>query len=78
MAYVVEPTCRYGHGELVLQIAKLGPKRRDSSRFISPCFSISPIGIPAVLEDFGFIFEIWKCPQCSYIEIHDTDPDDVS
>jgi len=64
MAYDIEPICRYGHGPLELQVDRLVPE--NVGRFMA----MSVRGESAILGR-GYMFEIWKCKQCSYVELHD-------
>lgn len=64
MAYGIEPGCRYGHGALVRQTDPQYVNHAGS--FMAPTTINDKIQILR-----GYMFEIWKCTQCSYLELHD-------
>lgn len=75
MATGVTPTCRYGHGDLVLarppeSMPKLAPPNDQSIGFFVPVM----LGFGQVNFGAGYVFELWKCTKCSYIEHHDREP----
>jgi hypothetical protein len=75
MATGVTPTCRYGHGDLALAQPPAALSGHSPS-------SDQGIGffVPTLLEfgrvnfGAGYVFELWKCAKCSYIEHHDREP----
>ena len=70
MARGVKPECRYGHGLLKLVEPPLLPNEDDSIR--KAFFALAIYGQRVDLGR-GYSFEIWECPQCSYIELHDAE-----
>src|ERR1700694_4410036 len=69
MAYSVIPTCKYEHGPLKPTVATLMspmPVTGLPQTYFAP--GVSPNGIHL---GWGFIFEIWRCDRCSYLELHD-------
>lgn len=69
MAYGNKPVCRYHpQSELVRQIDPLVPE--SNGTFVAPTGLLHPYG-RSHPSGRGYFFEIWKCPQCSYIELHD-------
>lgn len=75
MAAGTTPNCRYGHGDLVRALPpeaapKLGPASDRSIGFFVPVMS----GFGQVTFGAGYVFELWKCTRCSYIEQHELDP----
>lgn len=66
MATGVTPTCRYGHGDLVLARA---PGALPNLFFVPVILGLGQVNLGA-----GYVFELWKCAQCSYIEHHDREP----
>jgi hypothetical protein len=55
----ITPTCRYGHGTLEL-INEHGDK----------FFHIEPRKQPS---PYTYVVALYKCPVCSYLELHDSD-----
>ena len=72
MARGVEPKCRYGHGPLVQEVPPRQPNEDEES---SNNYFVPSINQYTVNMGLGYTFEIWECPTCSYIELHDYDPD---
>jgi hypothetical protein len=75
MANDVTPTCRYGHGDLMLArppaaMPQLIPSNDRTIGFFVPVI----LGSGQVNFGAGYVFELWKCAQCSYIEHHDREP----
>lgn len=66
MAYGIIPTCRYGHGQLVLQKDPQVPNHDGG-------FMGMTTSKDTVIPGRGFILQIWQCVQCSYLELHDHD-----
>jgi hypothetical protein len=63
MAKDVVPTCRYGHGQLIR--CQLEKENAESGIYFVP----TEHGLADMSQ--GFLFEIWKCQRCSYLELHD-------
>lgn len=74
----ITPTCRYGHGELML--ARLPeaapgltpPDERGIGFFVPVMLTFGRVNLGA-----GYVFQLWKCGKCSYIEHHDSQPTGV-
>jgi hypothetical protein len=71
----ITPNCRYGHGDLVLARPpeagpKPGPPNDRSSGFFVPVI----LGFGQVNFGAGYVFELWRCTQCSYLEQPDREP----
>jgi hypothetical protein len=66
MATGVTPTCRYGHGDLVLAPA---PGALPNLFFVPVIVGLGRVNFGA-----GYAFELWQCTECSYIEHHDREP----
>jgi hypothetical protein len=66
MATGVTPTCRYGHGNLVLARA---PGSMPNLFFVPVILELGQVNFGA-----GYVFELWKCADCSDIEHHDRAP----
>ncbi len=66
----ITPICRYGHGELNLVNAG------TSEQFMAPVTG-SMFGEVrhdmVVISPTAYSFSIYKCPSCSYLELHDPD-----
>ena len=71
MAYGVVPTCKYGHGDLVLQHPAKAPNTLHSE---PGSFFVGSIFANNIALGNGFSLDIWKCSQCSYLEFHDFEP----
>lgn len=67
MAYGVKPDCRYGHGPLEKQ------SDPQFSNHDGGFMAMTAVG-DKLMPVRGFILQIWKCVQCSYLELHDHDP----
>lgn len=65
MARGVTPECRYEHGPLKLY------KPPDGE----PVYAAVASEKMRLNLGRGFTFEIWECQTCSYLELHDYDPD---
>jgi len=70
MAENIIPTCKYGHGDLKRQNAD----SKDGLLFKVDTFPPFPSKDPSGAIIPGFVvysFALYKCPKCSYIELHD-------
>ena len=67
MAFIVEPECRYKHGKMV------AVKDPDGS---AATFSAVNVDTSKNFVNLGrvYIFNIYECPVCSYLEFHDSEP----
>ena len=64
----IPPTCRYNHGDLVVVPDDAGePKQYCASEF----------PIKSLLAHNVYIFRIYKCLKCSYLELHDVPHDEI-
>jgi hypothetical protein len=66
MTIRVTPTCRYGHGDLVRATA---PGSMPNLFFVPVILELGQVNFGA-----GYVFELWKCAERSYIEHHDRVP----
>ncbi len=57
------PTCRYNHGEL----------RRVEVNGEAASYVMLRAREPSVSTKEGYFVEVWECPECSYLELHDGD-----
>lgn len=71
MAKGVVPECRYGHGPLSEDVIEKRPLDPDATRY--------GYAVPTVVANLGglnfdlgraYVFEVWECKVCSYIELH--------
>lgn len=76
MAHKVAKTkvCRYGHGALERQ----GLQGVERGHFYAQAGTPASATEAGVLVDTGYWFSIYKCPHCSYIELHDDDDEEGS
>lgn len=67
MAFEVEPDCRYGHGKLVLVTEDGGA---------ASILAAIRVDKPVNALDLGraYEFNVYFCPICSYLELHDSEP----
>lgn len=72
MATGVEPDCRYGHGPLVHKVLARQPGEDEGS---TTNFFVPSVNRFNINMGIGYSFEIWECQKCSYLELHDSDPD---
>jgi hypothetical protein len=67
MAYDVTPECRYTHGKLIKRSLRTKTEQEaDKDSFFAPSIVGNNINMGC-----GFVFEIWQCSKCSYLELHD-------
>ena len=59
--------CRYDHGPLQQQFDPKIPNHDGS-------FMVNTATGDRVVPLRGFILQVWQCPQCSYVELHNYDP----
>ena len=57
----IVPNCRYGHGNL--QVVEIDDM---PAHFFAPLASARDVRL-----GLGYVFLIYKCPTCSYLELHD-------
>ena len=71
----VIPECRYGHGTLVRQETPIraNEKIKSEGKFFAATVLSGSVDLGR-----GFIFEIWQCRTCSYLELHDSPSKDES
>lgn len=70
----IVPTCRYGHGELKIMLNPSG-----EPGFMSPAAEtiVAVIsGSIATASPSAYVYAIYKCAKCSYLEFHDIFPSD--
>jgi hypothetical protein len=65
VAFGVVPTCRYHQVPLERQI---DPQLQNASAFTLTTGSSDGA---TVYGGRGYFLEVWKCPKCSYLELHD-------
>jgi hypothetical protein len=65
MAAKITPTCRYNHGNLVLQ--KSDQPKTGNAYSVD---SFPPRHVAGQGQEV-YSFVIYKCPVCSYLEFHD-------
>lgn len=61
------PNCRYGHGDLVREVAG-GNKDQLFMIETSPKVRTEVDGLPAYKI---YSFALYKCTKCTYLELHD-------
>lgn len=61
------PTCRYGHGNLERQHMD----QEENQLFKVDPFPIRIIDLENPADHYVFSFSIYKCPKCTYMELHD-------
>ena len=63
MARNVTPECRYGHGAML---------RSETSGSPTQAKAYMAVRFDGKMQlGDGFVFEVWECQQCSYLEFHD-------
>ncbi len=67
MAFDVTPTCRYHDIPLLRSVDEEG--QRPANYFL-PAIKGKNVNF-----GWGYRFEVWRCPRCSYMELHDADGD---
>lgn len=72
MAKGVKPECKYGHGPME---AYHSPDEESRGLLGGAPSQYAAVRYQNGLMQLGagFVFEIWTCPKCSYIEFHDVD-----
>lgn len=64
----VKPECKYGHG---LMTVIRGELPRDQTPAV---FSANAVVDNQIILGRGFLFHVYECPTCSYLEFHDYEP----
>jgi hypothetical protein len=67
MPIQIRPTCRYGHGDMEL-VTTEEPGAPDNGRHM---FEKFPRHMLAQNQFQIFSFLLYRCPKCSYLELHD-------
>lgn len=68
----IDPSCRYGHGHM--DMATHNPDSPSAALF--GLHAIGPLGIPDM--GISYVLNVYKCRQCSYVELHDVPHDTVN
>jgi hypothetical protein len=65
----ITPTCRYNHGDLVRQ----NYGSNEKLFYKVDTFPLMPSNDPQgqFIQFVVYSFAIYKCPHCSYMELHD-------
>lgn len=62
----IQPECRYGHGALV------SAENTPDPSIEAPWFAVMAVRVDGtVTDDASYIFRIYKCTTCTYMEMHD-------
>lgn len=66
----VQPECKYRHGPM----RPVGAPGALATDQIPAVFSANAVQNKRVILGSGYMFHIWECPTCTYLEFHDYEP----